>query len=206
MFSSLNWCDLGVTKFFGLLTKVSVVILGYQDWLCLQQWGVCHTAEFQPIIHSPKAENKHTFRASVSEREQWNHWWVISTADIYTFKDPGRSETRVCQVFADWRWLCFCWCWYFSVIICPHHVVHRDKFDLIFWLRNKGLTPMSPAAWNNRLSKRKMSFALIHEYRFLDFTARLGVKLLVIRSLVWYKLSLWDTFSFHYAVIKPSCL
>lgn len=91
----------------------------------------------------------------VSEREQWNHWCVISIADIYTTKDPGRSETRVCHKFADWRWLCFCWCWYFSVIICPHHVVHRDRFDLIFWLRSEGQTSMSPAAWNNWLSKWK---------------------------------------------------
>lgn len=126
----------------------------------MQQWGRwkggSHTAEFQPISHSPKAENKHAFIAShVYEREKWNHWWVISIADIYTIKVPGKTVTRVCHVFTDWRWLCSWWCWYFSVIICPHRVVHRDRFDFIFWVRSEGLTSMSPAAWNNRHFKWK---------------------------------------------------
>lgn len=159
MFFNLSWWDSGLTKFSGLLTKVSVVILGYQDQLWCNSGADGKVAltqlNFSPSPTVLKLRTRMPSQPHVSEREKWNHGWVINIADIYTIKDPGRSETRVCHVFTDWRWLCFCWCWYFSSIIFPHHVVHRDRFDLIFWLRSEALTWMSPAAWNNRLSKWK---------------------------------------------------
>lgn len=157
MFSNSSWCDSGQTKFSGLLTKVSVVILGYQDQLHCSSGADGKVAltqlNFSPSPTVLKLRTSTPSQPHAFEREQWNHWWVISIADIYTIKDPGRSEKRVCHIFTDWRWLCFCWCWYFRVIICPHHAAQRDRFDLIFWLRRKGLTSMSAAAWNNRLSK-----------------------------------------------------